>query len=194
MTGRKKGSFTRSDDNTGGRTIRSVDETFRPCVNPPPRGTIARMPAPLTPQGELEESTVHRLIGYQVAQASVRTLSVFDREVGEPMDLKPVAYTMLALVLDNPGVSPSRLGQALSLPAPTVTLQLDRLQARGWLRRERSDADRRAQHLWLTPEGERSCREATQRLLSAERRALEALSEGERLLLAELLHKVAQAG
>ena len=152
------------------------------------------MQRPLTPQGDLVQPTVHRLIGYQVAQASVCTLAVFDREVGTPLDLKPVAYTLLALVHDNPGVSPSRLAQALSLPAPSVTLQVDRLQARGWIRRERSDADRRAQQLWLTPAGEHTCQEASSRLLAAERQALSALSEGERLMLAELLHKVAQAG
>jgi DNA-binding MarR family transcriptional regulator len=144
----------------------------------------------MTPQGELVQTSVHRLIGYQVAQASVRTLAVFDREVGQPLDLKPATYTLLALVHDNPGVSPSRVAQALSLPAPTVTLQADRLQSRGWLRRERSDADRRAQQLWLTPEGASACQEASRRLLAAERRALKALSDGERLLLAELLHKL----
>lgn len=147
---------------------------------------------PLTPSGELAEGGVHRLIGYQVAQASVCTLAVFDREVGQPLGLKPAEYTLLALVRDNPGVSPSRLAQALTLPAPTVTLFADRLQARGWLSRERSDVDRRAQQLRLTREGEAACQDATRRLLAAERRALSALTEGERLLLAELLHKVAR--
>ena len=150
--------------------------------------------SPLTPAGELAERAVHRLIGYQVAQASVCTLAVFEREVGQPLGLKPAEYTLLALVRDNPGVSPSRLAQALALPAPTVTLFADRLQARGWLQRERSDVDRRAQQLRLSPEGEAACQDATHRLLAGERQALSALTEGERLLLAELLHKVARTG
>jgi DNA-binding MarR family transcriptional regulator len=59
------------------------------------------------------------------------------------------------------------------------------------MRRESSTTDRRAQMLFLTPEGERLASEATRRIVDAEAKALAVLSAGERAILVELLHKVA---
>lgn len=153
---------------------------------------MSALPRKGKPTGELDESALQRLLGYRMAQASVVTRGIFIAEVGEPLDLRPVDYTLLALVRSNPGVPPSRLAQALSVTAPNITLWIDRLAARGLLARERSVTDKRSQHIHLTPEGDALVAGATRKLLQAEKRALSALTEGERTLLAELLHKVAR--
>lgn len=64
---------------------------------------------------------------------------------------------------------------------------------RGTLVRERSTTDRRAQSLRITPVGEQLVTQALALLLQTERELLDALSEGERQILLELLHKVACA-
>ena len=64
---------------------------------------------------------------------------------------------------------------------------------RGALVRERSTTDRRAQSLRITPVGEQLVTQALALLLQTERELLDALSEGERQILLELLHKVACA-
>jgi DNA-binding MarR family transcriptional regulator len=73
-----------------------------------------------------------------------------------------------------------------------MTLILDRLQERGWVVRERDANDRRALHLRLTPEGERSAGESLAALQKAEAALDHVLTGGERLLLQELLAKVAR--
>ena len=146
-----------------------------------------------TPLGRLSEATLHRIVGYQLAQANIAILQVFVKQVGEPFDLRPVEFTILALVDENPDVSAKQLAQALAVTAPNITVWIDRLEGRGLVKRERSETDRRAQHIRATTKGARLAREAAQMLKEAERAALAGLTEGERTILVELLHKVARA-
>jgi DNA-binding MarR family transcriptional regulator len=149
------------------------------------------LPAESTPAGRLDEAQLHQVLGYQMAQASIVTDGVFTEEVGKPFDLRPVEYTILSLIDENPGGSPARLAQALAVSAPNITTWIDRLEQRGLVVREPSVTDRRSQHLKTTPKGSRLARQATRRLLDAERQTLDRLTPGERGLLIELLHKIA---
>ena len=144
-----------------------------------------------TPAGHLDEATLHRVLGYQLAQATIVTTAVFVSQVGEPYELRPVEYTILALIGQNPGGSPAQLAKALAVTAPNITMWIDRLEGRGLVVRQRSDTDKRAQQLQLTARGRSLVTTATERVLAAEREALADLSEGERTILIELLHKVA---
>ena len=91
-------------------------------MSPSPRKPTRRAPAAFaappdepsaTPSVALDEAAMKELVGYQLAQASIVTIEVFDEQVGRPQDLKAVEYTMLALIQANPGVSPARLRKAL---------------------------------------------------------------------------------
>jgi DNA-binding MarR family transcriptional regulator len=144
-----------------------------------------------TPLGQLAEATLHRIVGYQLAQATITTTQVFVDKVGVPFDLRPVEFTILALVDENPGVSAKRLAQALAVTAPNITVWIDRLEGRGLVKRERNETDRRGQHIYATDEGAALARAAAGILRESEHAALAALSEGERSILVELLHKVA---
>jgi DNA-binding MarR family transcriptional regulator len=144
-----------------------------------------------TPAGQLDEAGLRHLVGYQLAQATIATDQVFKARVGDPFGLRPVEYTVMTLIQENPGSSSARLAQALAVTAPNITMWLDRLVQRGFAQRSPSPTDRRAQLLTLTPEGARVAALATQQLLEGEREQLGHLSEGERAILLELLHKVA---
>jgi DNA-binding MarR family transcriptional regulator len=146
-----------------------------------------------TPMGRLDEAGLHRIVGYQLAQATITTTQVFASQVGEGFDLRPVEFTILALVEQNPGVSAKQLAQALAVTAPNITVWIDRLEGRGLVRRERSETDRRAQHINATAKGAKLVRQAVEMLKQGERDALSALSEGERAILVELLVKVARS-
>ncbi len=132
------------------------------------------------------------LLGYQLAQAAIVTTRCFVHAAGEPLDLRPVEYTILQLVCDNVEVTPTRLAKALALTAPGVTVWLDRLEQRGLIRRERSATDRRAQHLSATRAGRELASRAVDAVLRAEAEELQPLTAGERQILLELLHKVAR--
>jgi DNA-binding MarR family transcriptional regulator len=148
-------------------------------------------PSEQTPFGRLSETSLHRIVGYQLAQATIATGQVFMEKVGEPFELRPVEFTILALVDENGGVSAKQLAQALAVTAPNITMWIDRLEGRGLVKRERNETDRRAQHIRATVKGSQLARQAAEMLKESERVALAALSEGERSILVELLHKVA---
>ena len=154
------------------------------------RAMARRSREDLTPAGRLEEARLKTVLGYQLAQASIVTDSIFRAEVGDPLELRPVEYTVLTLVAENPGGSLARIARALSVTPPHVTAIVDRLEGRGLLARTASDSDRRSQLLSVTRRGADLVRKATDRILAAEHRML-ALTAGEQAILAELLHKVA---
>jgi DNA-binding MarR family transcriptional regulator len=149
-------------------------------------------PAALTPAGRLEEARLQMVLGYQLAQASIVTDAIFDKEAGGPLELRPVEYTVLTLIAENPGGSPAQLARALAVTPPHITAIVDRLVARGLVQRKASAEDRRAQILNVSRTGAELVRKATERIVAAERAAL-ALTAGEQAILAELLHKVACA-
>lgn len=154
---------------------------------------MASAPADHTPRARVAEAALHGVLGYQLAQAAIVTSQVFEAEVGGAQALRPVEYTVLALVQANPGVTARQLARALAVTPPNVAAWLERLQGRGLLRRQRSQADARMQHITCTERGAALARQATQRLLAAEAQALNTLSAAERAMLVELLHKVALA-
>lgn len=145
-----------------------------------------------TPAGDLGEAGLRQVLGYQLAQATIVTDAVYEEQVGEPAGLRPVEYTLLTLVADNPGVSPARLARALAVTPPHVTALLTRLEERGLVRRDASARDRRSQSLVATRKGSEMARQTTARILETERAVL-GLTPGEQAILAELLHKVACA-
>ncbi|HVE53473.1 MAG TPA: MarR family transcriptional regulator [Ramlibacter sp.] len=145
-----------------------------------------------TPAGHLEEARLQSVLGYQLAQAGIVTDGVFAASAGEPFGLRPVEYTVLTLIAENPGGSLARIARALAVTAPNITVMVDRLEARGLVEREQSAEDRRTQVLHTTAKGADLVRKATERIIEAEKATLQ-LSAGEHAMLLELLHKVACA-
>ena len=144
-----------------------------------------------TPRGRLDEGGIHDLLGYQLAQASIVTDFDFKQQVGLPHALRPVEFTILQLIKENPAVTPTRLARALAVTTPGITVWLDRLASRSLVVRERSDTDGRAQHLHLTPAGKSLITKTLKLLLAADAVSMQHLSDAERKILVELLRKVA---
>ena len=137
------------------------------------------------------ESQLTSVLGYQLAQARVVTDAVFDIAVRKPYDLRVLDFTILALICENPGVSPMRLARALAVTAPLITGHVDRLVERGLIERIRSSKDGRRQYLHPTEDGLRLKSESTDRVIAQERRDVATLTPGEYAMLLELLHKLA---
>ncbi len=147
-----------------------------------------------TPQAQLVEGPAHRIVGYQLAQASIVTSKVFEQVAAQhaaDARLRPVEFTLLALVLDNPDVTARQLSRALAITPPNLVGRLEQMQSRGFIDRKRSEHDGRAQSIRLTPAGRKLVQRYAGLLDEGEQAALAALSAGERAILIELLHKVA---
>jgi DNA-binding MarR family transcriptional regulator len=145
----------------------------------------------LTPQSRLIEGCVHPIVGYQLAQATVATTQVFMERVGRPMKLRPVEFTILALVRDNPDATAGQIARALAMTPPNIALWLDKLERRQLVTRTRSARDARMHNIRATPTGDALALKAAERLVEGERESLSVLSAAEQAMLVELLHKIA---
>jgi DNA-binding MarR family transcriptional regulator len=161
-----------------------------PVASDAPAAAVAPLAA-RAPGQPLSLGVLSDVLGYHVAQAAVTTVDMFERHIGQRHGLRKVEYSLLMLVLANGPLTPKRLGQALALSAPNLTLLLDRLQGRGLIRRERSATDGRSQNIVLTEAGRGLAAVTAVAAGPMERELDDRLSRAERLMLIELLRKVA---
>jgi DNA-binding MarR family transcriptional regulator len=138
----------------------------------------------------LDQSGLTHLVGYVTTRAAVQLQKSFRRHIG-PLKLKVVEFSILVLVDTNPEVNQKQLGLALDVSPPNMAVTLDRMVQQAWVRRERSERDRRAQLIKLTPEGQALVTRARRISQTMETEALKVLSPGERALLVELLLRLA---
>ncbi|MEY2892319.1 MAG: hypothetical protein RJA98_2227 [Pseudomonadota bacterium] len=139
----------------------------------------------------VDSSLLAHSIGYALAQATIVTGRIYTECIGKVHDLRPVEFTLLQLIAATTNVTQKHLCAALGIPAPQMTIVLERLLDRGLIDRERAETDRRAQYIRLTPAGQQVADDSRAVSLRAEADALPALSAAEQAILIELLHKVA---
>src|ERR1700720_2317310 len=85
---------------------------------------------------------------------------------------------------------PAELAGILSIPKPTVTMYVKRLEAAGFLRREIDGADLRRHRLILTPEGRKTMARGLALLSKAFGARLARLNSAQQSELAALLEKL----
>jgi DNA-binding MarR family transcriptional regulator len=138
----------------------------------------------------LDQSRLEHLVGYAASRASLELRKVFASNIG-PLGLKVVEFSILMLVASNPQVNQKQLGRTLDVSAPNMAVILDRMAARGWVERVRSQQDRRVHEIHLTAAGRELVQRAGRIAEVMEEPALAMLSPAERALLIELLMKIA---
>ena len=125
----------------------------RPPAGPPPEsGQDGGMDTPHAKKNPVRQGVLDDVVGYHVARARVTTQAMFLRHVGQPLELRPVDYSLLMLLDANTRLTPKQLAQALALSAPNLTIMLDRMQERGLIERRPHPTDRRVTQLFLTLE------------------------------------------
>lgn len=140
----------------------------------------------------LDVGSVSHLMGFLIAMAAAQTREVFERCLGTPFELRTVEFTLLMLLLGNGSASPKQLARTLDMPAPNVTVLVDKLAARGLVERRRSSTDGRALQVLLTEQGLALARRAHAQSLTSEAELLQRLSPGEQVMLRELLVKLSR--
>lgn len=71
----------------------------------------------------------------------------------EKLELTYPQYLVMLVLWEADGASVSALGERLCLDSGTLTPLLKRLEAAGWLARQRSLEDERRVHVWLSSQG-----------------------------------------
>jgi DNA-binding MarR family transcriptional regulator len=126
------------------------------------------------------------LLGYRLRLAQQALFRDFAARVAE---LSPGRVGILLLIEANPGVTQSRLAQAVALERSTMVGVLHALEGRGLIERRRGE-DRRTNGLWLTPVGRERVAKLKRRIQEHERRVAARLTAAEREQLIGLLEKL----
>lgn len=101
---------------------------------------------------------IHDSVGYLLRQLRSALDRVVDAEM-EAHDLTGVQWGPLLMLHFGMGTTAAELARAACVDTGAMTRMLDRLEAKGLLRRTPCAKDRRVVQLELTPEGVKLCRE-----------------------------------
>lgn len=89
-------------------------------------------------------------------------------------------------------LSPGQLAAQTLVTSGTITNRVDRLEARGLVRREPDPNDRRGVRVLLTPDGQARVDGAIEDLLDSEREILSGITSDESAMLAQVLRQLMQ--
>lgn len=120
-----------------------------------------------------------RNFGFLLNDVARLMRTAYDRRIRK-LGLTRAQWWVLTHLYRSNGVTQTELAETMEIEKPTLGRLLDRLEAKGWVRREHDATDRRVWRVHLTDEVEPALR--TMRTIAAELRrdALTGLSAGER--------------
>ncbi|MCB2087832.1 MAG: MarR family transcriptional regulator [Sphingomonadaceae bacterium] len=95
---------------------------------------------------------LNAIVGFHIRLAHGACYRHFTETFAD-LELTQKQVSVLWLVDDHPGMSQIDVGTRLQMDRATTMTIVNRLQARGYMRREKSATDGRKQALFLTPEG-----------------------------------------
>lgn len=155
--------------------------------------TVLPAAAPPFPRYEGGNYVVSQSIGYQLANV----MGLMRREVEHRMaahGLTDAQWKPLWLLASGRADTGNELARALEIDAGAMTRLLDRLEAKGLVERERSEADRRVVHLRLTAAGRAAAEQVPHVLAAVNNDFLRGFSEPEWQQLQDLLGRLAGNG
>ena len=140
-----------------------------------------------------------RHIGALVSRVKVEMLAALDRELSQdkrlaPLEMSAAQYIIVANLAIGPGEpkSAADLCKVISYDAGAMTRMLDRLEAKGLIRRTRSSQDRRLLNLELTEEGRAAFPRMREISMSIANRFLRGFSKAEARQLEGFLNRMVE--
>ena len=139
--------------------------------------------------GDIDTSYLESLTGYNARRAALTIISVFLERMAQ-YELRPVDFSVLSLIANNPGITSRQLCGALDILPPNLVGMLRHLEGRGVIEKRDHPTDRRAQGLHLSAAGKKLYAKAQRTATELEVDALGDLSVEERETLHSLLRRV----
>jgi DNA-binding MarR family transcriptional regulator len=128
-----------------------------------------------------------KLLGYHLRRAQTAVFQAFAEAVGAEEDITPGLFGMLQMIAANPGLTQSRLSEAMHVDRSTIVTAVHQLEARGLVDRVPSQQDKRSHFLCFTARGKQAVRRMEQLVLRHEAEFACVLSADERETLVGLL-------
>lgn len=99
----------------------------------------------------MQREDLSRNFGFILNDVARLMRTTFDRRV-RALGFTRSQWWVLNHLFRNDGVTQSELAYILEIEKPTLGRLLDRMEAKGWVRREEHASDRRAKRVYLTEE------------------------------------------
>ncbi|HYF17398.1 MAG TPA: MarR family transcriptional regulator [Ramlibacter sp.] len=137
----------------------------------------------------VDTSFLDSLLGYNARRAALAVIEVFLVRMA-PYQLRPVDFSVLSLVVHNPGVTSRQVCTSLGILPPNLVGLVAALEKRELLVRKPHPRDGRATGLHPTPNAIKLMRQAERTAAELETEAARRLTPGELRTLLRLLRKV----
>ena len=143
----------------------------------------------VTPASPVDSSYLETLMGYNTRRASLVIISHFLNRMAQ-YDLRPVDFSVLSLILHNPGITSRQLCSTLNILPPNLVGMINNLEKRELIGRQPHPSDGRALGLHLTPDGTTLVESAEGTAAELELEATNRLTATDRKTLMRLLQKI----
>ena len=131
------------------------------------------------------------LIGYALRRAQGQVYADLNEALAR-ISLRPLQYTLLLMVAENPGSSQSSVCDALGMQKANCVPTMSELERRGYIIRRKSTSDARSYELHITNKGKRILQRAGEVQSMHEQRLIERIGVDGRDQLLRLLGKLTE--
>jgi DNA-binding MarR family transcriptional regulator len=128
-------------------------------------------------------------VGYLINRVRTGLFGAIDEALA-PYEVTAAQYIVIAQLAYGLAGSPSQLCQGISYDPGAMTRMIDRLESKGFVRRSRHPADRRALSLELTDEGKAAFPKLRARVIAVLNQSLAGFGKSEARQLEGLLQKM----
>ena len=129
------------------------------------------------------------VIGYALRRAQGAVYSDLSDALAR-ISLRPLQYTLLLMVNENPGASHTSVCEALGMQKANCVPTMSELERRGYIIRRKSTSDARSYELHITNKGKRILQRAGELQSTHEQRLIERIGIDGRDQLLQLLGKL----
>jgi len=132
------------------------------------------------------ETATKQLLGFVLQDVARLMRRNFNRRA-QKLGLTEAHWRVLTNVSRCPGIRQAQLAELLEMHPISVARQIDRMEASGWVRREKDPDDRRAINLYLTDQVEPMIKGLYEQGKQVREHALQGLTEEQRQTLSDAL-------
>lgn len=147
------------------------------------------LPAPPSPLSGMELDILDDIVGYRLRRAQVVVYQDYVRTVGS-LDIRPSQFAAMTIIGANPGLSQTTLAATMGIDRSGAVILIDALEGKGLASRVPSPVDRRTYAIMLTEAGQKTLAELKRLVAEHDLRITSKLSDAERAVLRDLLHRL----
>lgn len=138
---------------------------------------------------DIDYSMLNTLVGYRLRQAQIVYFENFTATCSEE-GVTPGLFGILAIVLNNPGLTQTAVAQAIHTDRSAMVAAVDKLEKLGLIERRQAESDRRSYALYLTDQGVDFTHNLHKKVLAHEAHFEQVMKPGEKEQMLDLLSRI----